>query len=143
MANGRLNLGKQSGGVLSISFPDGVNNTEVVLPESGTLVNKDYADLKVALTDFAGANQSLTSSGYQKLPGGLIIQWGVTAAASSGSITFPISFPNSCFNVLMLLKGSENTVIYVTGTTTSGFTWGANAYAGTGYNAKAWFSIGY
>ena len=28
-----------------------------------------------------GANQSLSANGYQKLPGGLIIQWGTTLAA--------------------------------------------------------------
>ena len=37
MANGRINFGKQSGGVLGLVFPDGATNTEVTLPESGTL----------------------------------------------------------------------------------------------------------
>lgn len=37
MANGRINFGKQSGGVLSLTFPDGATSTEVTLPESGTL----------------------------------------------------------------------------------------------------------
>ena len=37
MANGKINLGKQSGGVLSLTFPDGATNTEVLLPESGTV----------------------------------------------------------------------------------------------------------
>lgn len=41
MANGKLVLGKQSGGTLGLVFPDGVSNTEVVLPESGELVTKD------------------------------------------------------------------------------------------------------
>lgn len=40
-------------------------------------------------------------SGYQKLPGGLIIQWGITAdpansPSGSVSVTFPIAFPNKC-----------------------------------------------
>ena len=37
MANGRINFGKQSGGVLGLLFPDGATNTEVTLPESGAL----------------------------------------------------------------------------------------------------------
>lgn len=52
---------------------------------------------KVALTAFTGANQSLAGSGYQKLPGGMIIQWirgGSLGAASSGLVTLPITFPN-------------------------------------------------
>lgn len=42
MANGRFTLEKQSGGTLRLVFPDGVSNTEVVLPESGELATKDY-----------------------------------------------------------------------------------------------------
>lgn len=44
MANGKFTLGKQSGGALGLVFPDGVSNTEVVLPESGELVTKEYVD---------------------------------------------------------------------------------------------------
>ena len=47
MANGRINFGKQSGGTLGLVFPDGVSNTEVVLPESGTVATT--ADLNSAL----------------------------------------------------------------------------------------------
>lgn len=42
---------------------------------------------------------SLAASGYQKLPSGLIIQWGVTASIgtdASVTVTFPIAFPNAC-----------------------------------------------
>lgn len=45
MANGQFRLGKQSGGTLGLVFPDGVNNTEVVLPESGELATKEYVDI--------------------------------------------------------------------------------------------------
>lgn len=44
---------------------------------------------------FKGSNQSLTTNGYQKLPGGFIIQWGqgtITSSTSVG-ITWPIAFP--------------------------------------------------
>lgn len=43
MANGRINFGKQSGGTLGLVFPDGVTNTEVTLPESGTLATTAVA----------------------------------------------------------------------------------------------------
>ena len=94
MANGRFILGKQSGGTLGLVFPDGVSNTEVVLPESGELATKNYADLKVALASFVGTNQSLAINGYQKLPGGLIIQWG--KVTNNGTYTFPLVFPTAC-----------------------------------------------
>ena len=44
MANGKIRFGKQAGGQLALVIPDGVDNTEVVFPESGDLVNKDYVD---------------------------------------------------------------------------------------------------
>ena len=46
----------------------------------------------------ADFTSSLTSSGYQKLPSGLIIQWGIIENASSPdgtyTVTLPITFPN-------------------------------------------------
>jgi hypothetical protein len=46
----------------------------------------------------AGFAHSFASSGYFKLPGGLIIQWGTgTSLANSTTIlTLPIAFPNAC-----------------------------------------------
>lgn len=51
---------------------------------------------------FQGGNQSLISNGYQKLAGGLIIQWGAGAqtgsiapgGTGSASMSWPITFPN-------------------------------------------------
>ena len=75
----------------------------VPTPTTGTqAVNKDYADLKVALAQFTGTNQSLSQNGYQKLPGGLIIQWGFapfTTQGVSATKAFPVSFPNYCLSV--------------------------------------------
>ena len=41
MAKAVINLQKESGGVLSVSFPDGGNNTELVLPESGKSIPEE------------------------------------------------------------------------------------------------------
>jgi hypothetical protein len=45
--------------------------------------------------------KSLASSGYQKLPGGLIIQWGQVNTSSSAetSFTFPIAFPTAVYQI--------------------------------------------
>ena len=46
--------------------------------------------------------KSLASSGYQKLPSGLIIQWGQSgpiASAGSIDITLPVAFPNGALSV--------------------------------------------
>ena len=67
------------------------------------IITKDYADLKVSLESFIGTNQSKSANGYQKLPGGLIIQWGaVNVTAVNGNLnafSYPIRFPNGCFQV--------------------------------------------
>ena len=44
MANGKIRFGKQSGGQLALVIPDGVTNTEVVVPKSGILATEDYVD---------------------------------------------------------------------------------------------------
>ena len=44
MANGKIRFGKQSGGELALIIPDGVDNTEVIFPEIGTLTTKEYVD---------------------------------------------------------------------------------------------------
>lgn len=90
---------------------------------------------------FQGANQSLTSPGYQKLPGGLIIQWGLLAAGSA-TLTFPIPFPNNTLSFNMTPNDSSTSAsanIHYFGTlSNSGFDRNAS-YT----NAMRWLAIGY
>jgi len=76
---------------------------------SGTVTNGVYT------TNFTGSNQSIATSGYQKLPGGLIMQWGTTPVAAPGAnqtVTFPISFTTSVFSIqLTALDPSPNNAI--------------------------------
>ncbi len=46
-----------------------------------------------------GGGSSIIANGYQELPSGLIIQWGTIPAGGSadGTISWPITFPNSVF----------------------------------------------
>lgn len=63
MANGKLNLGKQSGGVLSLTFPDGVTNTEVVLPESGVIAKvSDINTAGIELQTIATGTATFTAT---------------------------------------------------------------------------------
>lgn len=71
---------------------------------------------------------SLASSGYQILPGGLIIQWGktssVTANGSQG-VTFPVGFPANCFTVTTANQRGSSTQTWnetISAPTTTGFT---------------------
>ena len=92
---------------------------------------------------------SLASSGYQKLPSGLIIQWGgvTTSAASDVTITFPFTFPTGCF----FISGSgysgsatANWLVYfgvpsATGCPVAGYTANTAARVAT---AALWIAIG-
>jgi hypothetical protein len=52
---------------------------------------------------------NLSGSGYQKLPSGLILQWGSGSTASSaGSVTFPIAFPTAFANA-SIVRSSAST----------------------------------
>ena len=55
------------------------------------------------LTAFAKSlGTSNSSTGYQKFPGGLVLQWGyqLISGASSITVTFPIAFPSYCYCVV-------------------------------------------
>jgi len=70
--------------------------------------------------------KKLTSAGYQKLPGGLIFQWGDGKATTDdngyGTYLFPITFPNACFTVSCVDDGSECVSFGVTKLNKNGFT---------------------
>ena len=141
MAAGIINLQKASGGITKISGIDGTGVTELVVPESGELVNKDYADLKVALESFTGTNQNLAVSGYQKLPGGLIMQWGsVPVTATATPYTMPITFPNAGLIAVAghLAAGAAGYAEATPGTSTITLRINIDG-GGTVY----WYSIGY
>lgn len=72
---------------------------------------------------FQGSNQSLAAAGYQKLPGGLIVQWGqVSYSSGTGSGTFPITFPTACLAcTVTAYDATVGPKPNVTGVTTSGF----------------------
>jgi len=53
----------------------------------------------VDVSSFTGGSQSLGASGFQKLPGGLILQWGYVATTNVTG-AFPVAFPAQCFCVL-------------------------------------------
>lgn len=87
---------------------------------------------------------SLSTNGYQKLPSGLIIQWGTgttVPANGTSTTTFPIAFPNSCFYVTCIGQGYSQGIPEVVSKTTT------SAVFGTGSNAQLttplFFAIGY
>ena len=97
-------------------------------------------------SSFTGSNQSLSAGGYQKLPGGLILQWIKSASVptnSSVSVTFPIAFPTSVLAVFTTIDYAGTTThdSYSTGNRT---TTGCTVYAnGAGGDPAFVLAIGY
>ncbi|MES2237610.1 MAG: hypothetical protein V4500_07660 [Pseudomonadota bacterium] len=81
---------------------------------------------------------SLGINGYQKLPNGLIIQWGTATFSAAGSaVLFPIAFPNSIYQVIPGNANGTGTVVSSGSVSLTGFT--ATA---TGTSTNYWFAIG-
>jgi hypothetical protein len=117
---------------------------------TGTL-SADVTTSYLLSSNFTGTNQSLTSNGYQKLPGGLIFQWGV-AMVAYGTVftgTFPIAFPNGVLNITGTsapnVPPQTSALIFVQ-TTAGNTSFNIVSYhinLSIGANAVYWHAIGY
>jgi hypothetical protein len=86
-----------TGGIVE-AVSNGVNGWTV----GGTGLNSQVGDFQ----------SSLASSGYQKLPSGLIIQWGATADLAintNATLNFHVAFPTACLRVLASATNSLTT----------------------------------
>lgn len=89
---------------------------------------------------------SLAASGWQKLPSGLIIQWGSSSvsATSTKTVTFPITFPSACFSILNGVNGggeSYTSTVKMKTITTANFVID-NSNSGAA-STVYWFSVGF
>jgi len=142
-----------SGSALAVN-PDGstieINSDAIRVKDLGISTSKIANDavsfVKQLSTDWSN---SKTSSGYQKLPSGIYIQWGTASGVTSGSTSTPsfsTSFPTACLHVIAGVK--DNSAV----ATTSTGQWGTGSYSTTGfslYNRTSvtldfnWIAVGY
>ena len=90
------------------------------------------------------------TNGYQMLPSGIIIQWGVTGSISgdnSATVTFPISFPNAVFSVTATANASDSYDIFAKARDLTQDNFVARMeFTGSGSNGSGtiqWIAIGY
>lgn len=131
-AQGRDNLGAQKNlGFTPVQQSGGTDQTTnkvyVGWSAIGLKAQVDATDLGLVWTDNS-SQRNLGASGYQKLPSGLILQWGqYTGSVSDGSITFPVTFPTECVSTTATIANPAYTdsnktySICVSGVTASGF----------------------
>lgn len=86
---------------------------------------------------------SAASSGYQKLPSGIIIQWGYGTTAGSGGValTFPVAFPTACLSVTATPVNGGLTAVSVVVAAYSRFS--TTVYAATPATAGVAIGVGY
>lgn len=102
----------------------------------------------VTLSSLAAFNRSLVTNGYQKLPGGLILQWGRAnspSASTNMAISFGIAFPSTCFLVLYAhqygIAGQNlNPDEYIISYSTTGFVMNQPNYGATYF--VNWIALG-
>ena len=107
----RGNSGSTTADILSVA-----NDGKV----SATLADNSVAFAQLLSTDWTSSHGS---SGHQKLPSGLIIQWGGGTAANNSSISFSTTFPSAVYCVIVSCSNVGSSRLVSAGAaTTSGFT---------------------
>lgn len=104
------------------------DSLDQVLPKTGTGSVIGNAINSRVTSLFTGTNQSLALPGFQRLPGGLILQWGTVTfpqnlaagAVATANFTFPVSFQQSVFSMVMSDGGTGIQAVYSAGNTLSG-----------------------
>jgi hypothetical protein len=105
----RTNLGAAASGantdITSLSAP------ALGAATATTAANND-SSTKVATTAFVNPANSIADSGYQKLPSGLIIQWGIVSSSAAGYSTFdyPIAFTTAVYSIVLTPVGGTGAI---------------------------------
>jgi hypothetical protein len=100
-------------------------------------------------SDFTGTNQSKSANGYQKLPGGVILQWGSDTVdlieGENRTYTFPVAFVTACYSVQVSIFGNQsasgdNGPVCVFSKSTTGFE--VESMSQSDVPGINWFAIG-
>jgi hypothetical protein len=108
---------------------------------------------KVSVTPFFSGfakisqfDSSLASSGYQKIPGGLILQWGNVSVpgVSLATVTYPIAFTTGVFHISATWSGNSTSQnVYAPQTASLSKTQMTIDNTNSGALATYWYAIGY
>jgi hypothetical protein len=131
----------------NVILGDGTNPVKFVAPgtSGNVLISNGTTWTSAALSTITSFDVSAVGNGYQKLPSGLIIQWG-TASQTTGTVTFPITFPNNCLVVVMGLKDSTYSFswapIYISTTSWTNSQFSRNDTSTSIGGSRPWIAIG-
>jgi hypothetical protein len=118
--------------------------TSAKLASGAAVANIGYTPVNPS--EFTGANQSKATSGFQKLPGGLVLQWGEISSTidSAQTFSFTTTFSSACVFVSLVRTDNSggNVQVNASSYTTTGFTLVRNSNLDGTYTFK-YFAIGY
>lgn len=131
-------------------YPPEASETVLGLVEKATageaqaFTPNKFIDGERLASAFGGANQSMGANGYQRLPGGLILQWGSTTSTGLVSVTFPIAFPNAAYFAAGSNRSISSTAVatVTNALSLSGATFNISAESTGGNGVVYWFAIG-
>lgn len=93
----------------NVLLGNGTSALQTVAPSTSgnVLASNGTTWASTALSSLSVFDKSLTANGYQKFPGGLILQWCESGTASSETtvaVTWPIAFPNAVLRSIVSTK---------------------------------------
>lgn len=149
-ASGTVTIARQGSDVIYPNFGSSVTSIALGNGDTASFVRISggwalfggSASLKYT-ADFGG---SLGANGWQKLPSGLIMQWGgVTTNTSADTlVTFPVAFPTaSCSIVGSVGSGTLHITFVGNGQSATGFYCNAISAGGRNASSCSWMAIGY
>lgn len=129
-----------SGTIPDAQIPAAITrDTELSAHTSRTDNPHSVTAAQIGAADLTSFVNSKAANGYQKLAGGLIIQWGVATLSGNtlSTVTLPIAFPTAFVSVT---ANAQNAPIFVSSLTTTNFqVFPSSANSQTVY----WIAIGY
>lgn len=136
----------------NVLLGNGTSALQTVAPStSGNVLSSNGTTwASSALSSLSVFDKSLSSNGYQKLPGGLIMQWCVgtnTSSEETQTLNWPISFPTAVLNVqASTYEGGSGAdrMVQIRSFNTTSVTLYMNGIGGAGGNILPYvFAIGY
>ena len=111
------------------------------------VTNPSFANITITTNTLNLGVFSLTATGYSYLPNGLLMQWGnitlTMNATTSNTLSFPVAFPHSCFNVSLTANtATGETMALIAVSTTTATVLGYFSGAPSARNFY-WSAIGY
>lgn len=150
------NITVSRAGTDAIVGNNGASVTSIILGGGDTLVLDSQLSQWVVISGsaqlkFSSVFGSLQSAnGYQKLPSGLIMQWGTDVGSTGGAkaVVFPIAFPTVARSVVMTsaATGVPSSTVLENIPSTTGFSfsnWTIGTTPTRTNNTAFWYAIGY